>query len=796
MEELLQLDHELTQIKKIMEDLFSFKKEPNFEFLNTNCPLRIDIKKIFLEKLDYYVKIHLISELKKQINKTPKNKESELKLFLFIKSGLVKLYNHFIKFLETVDKKKNLNLTFQIKPLITRKIVYDVIEELKINDYYKLYFENLLFYYKEICLENLSKKKDGQSKQDIFKINCLDNYLGIKKLSERPFSKTRTKFYLDFLNNLYDYKNFFLSEQYNFLNNKIKEFIDSILKNENHLKSGRVNIQHLLEDFHRLYVKNYLLWIFSIMEIPRKKGGEEMCKILKENMIKLFLRSISSHVFSFLLNYQNFKPILENLSTSLKKNNYLEDLTSTLNKEINTKLLKPSITTIEIIKFYINLLKFWSNIQTNYQLLNSLTTSVKKYFLSRENALRCIISLWLREIKNNKILLNSEENMINVPINDEREFFSDEDFVSEENQIEFMILKSKKTDKFKFKKSNIKTLLIDLYGSREIFITEYEHFLAEKILYFKNINKIDELKTLDFLMNYLKNSSKFTRCDVLKSDLEFSDKITDSFQKRNMRTNKFYKFLIVSKSFWPINYDLDNFELPKIDRYKWYKDFEKFFMSSENNKKKIELHYNIGKVELEIELNKKNILAICTPLNALLLFMVNDYEDGVSLKKMSETFKLDENFIKNKMVFWVSNQIIVEKKSDFTLNLEASTNLNDIINKNTDENLETKFFVNNNYNLNEEIIENSEEINEWILSSQEITKVGGQNEVEKSKLENLIISILKSSGAKTSQKIFELLQTIYVKEIPSVFNKNITHKLMEKMVKAKKIHSQGEIYYV
>lgn len=53
-----------------------------------------------------------------------------------------------------------------------------------------------------------------------------------------------------------------------------------------------------------------------------------------------------------------------------------------------------------------------------------------------------------------------------------------------------MVQKSKKTanNKVKFKKSNVKTLLIDLYGSRDSFLEEYEIFMAEKILYFKTIN--------------------------------------------------------------------------------------------------------------------------------------------------------------------------------------------------------------------------------------------------------------------------------------------------------------------
>ena len=106
MEEILELDNELTHIKKIMEILFSFKKEPNFQYLNNGKPLRVDLKKIFLEKFDNYVEIHLVTELEKKINKCSNTKESKLKLFIFISKGLTRLYNHFITFFRKCRQSK------------------------------------------------------------------------------------------------------------------------------------------------------------------------------------------------------------------------------------------------------------------------------------------------------------------------------------------------------------------------------------------------------------------------------------------------------------------------------------------------------------------------------------------------------------------------------------------------------------------------------------------------------------------------------------------------------------------
>ena len=71
--------------------------------------------------------------------------------------------------------------------------------------------------------------------------------------------------------------------------------------------------------------------------------------------------------------------------------------------------------------------------------------------------------------------------------------------------------------KVKFRKSDIKSLLIDLYGSKEEFISEYENYLAEKILKFENFDINEEKRILNFLQNHLKNPN-ISRCNVILND--------------------------------------------------------------------------------------------------------------------------------------------------------------------------------------------------------------------------------------------------------------------------------------
>jgi len=116
-----------------------------------------------------------------------------------------------------------------------------------------------------------------------------------------------------------------------------------------------------------------------------------------------------------------------------------------------------------------------------------------------------------------------------------------------------LIQKSKiANEKYRYKKSNIKTLLIDLYGSKEVFLQEYENIIAENILYFKNINLVQEFENVKFLKRHLK-SSHITRCNILQEDLNTSASLIRKFRSMN-EGNEEIDFKVASKSFWPINY--------------------------------------------------------------------------------------------------------------------------------------------------------------------------------------------------------------------------------------------------
>lgn len=90
---------------------------------------------------------------------------------------------------------------------------------------------------------------------------------------------------------------------------------------------------------------------------------------------------------------------------------------------------------MQIIRFYLNLIKFWSQLGSELNFLSQITREIKSYFLKREDTLRCIISVWIAELYSNENT-KKEQQYINVPINDEGENSSDQDENSQLSEIE------------------------------------------------------------------------------------------------------------------------------------------------------------------------------------------------------------------------------------------------------------------------------------------------------------------------------------------------------------------------
>jgi hypothetical protein len=530
---------------------------------------------------------------------------------------------------------------------------------------------------------------------------------------------------------------------------------------------------------------------------------EDLTKSLKILLQRLFIKFIEKYLSHIIESFDHNIAIIADLKKALNEVGNFEEFAVALETNVIHPLISISKSTDTLLAFYINLLKFWSSLDHDFQILQKSTYALKRYLISREDALRCIIDKWVRELKgkdkNSPSLIHHP---IAVPIGDDKEDATDPEN-SEDSDVDFHIVNSKKeSSKLKYKKCDVKTLLVDLYGSKEKFLKEYENYLAEKLLMFEEINPREEGENIQLLKKNLKLNNTVTKWDVLVLDMQTSESITNEFHTTALDAQNCH-FLITSKTFWPINYDADSFSVDKLPIAKIQKDFRDLY-TVKNKPRTVTFHNNLGKVELDFKINDKVITAKCQPVHAALISLFSEpayFDSGVRLSDIVKLLDCTPEYVQQKMHFWINHNIVKERNiSAGQFNARSLTNIGEagLRNQSDDapENDDLVYSINKEYIGPDVQLVDKDDENEMIIKGFDQAKGDEQSLQTKAKIEQLIKTILQGSGAKTQSKIYELLQKLYASDMPPTLTSVIFGKILSKMVRKNMIHQQGEIFYV
>ena len=781
--EIQELDNQFTLIYTTIAEVLTFRGEFNKNNINSIKNTIIDIKPIFLSKLENYLQIHLIPEINKQLAINPQ------KLTVVFKE-LIKMIQHlnvFIKLIKS-SKAESQKLEAETAELIRENIsTHTNLLSLR-KDMVAVLWKDYNVQIKRALTEMLKTDvNDGKRFNIQYLMKNVDHFVRSKISYHDALQIKKFLILIGYTNNQFE------RILLDYLNELSFSFIETVFSDHG-LKEKP--IVKLIDMFKKTYIIGFADW-FTNESKANLYQKERITQSISETYNQLIVRKLSLKLFEYVFEYPTYSDRLSEMKNIINSKENLTEFTEPILRDINTKLLTISSSTKEIISFYINLLKFWSNVNKNYKILQKLTTSIKNYFLERKDALRYILDIWIAEVgekKKRESQRRDDSCLINIPIAENNDFVSDD----EPSDFDFVMEQEKKdSDKFKFKKSDVKTLLINLYGSREKFLLEYENFISEKILKFEIENVKEEFDNLNFLKDQLKNSEYKSKSEVLMNDLESSKNITRDFHDSVPESAK-YHVMVLSKMFWPVNYEYEDFDISECHYLKFLDHFNEYYLDQTKNKR-VKFHHNIGEVELEIESHGVCVDVRCQPINAILLMEVQEAgEFGISIQELADKLKTEVSYIKKKMQFWVHKKIIKMVKKKDQENPKSIAQLDDLDDKQNIAMLNKAesylYLLNNDFIPTEELIVNDEDFNEQIQLRENTDAEGNENSTIK--IENYIINILSKSGVKPVDKLFDLLKHIYKNHIPRTFDIKCLQKLVNKMLKKKQIMKRGKMYYV
>ncbi|XP_022655951.1 anaphase-promoting complex subunit 2-like isoform X2 [Varroa destructor] len=356
-------------------------------------------------------------------------------------------------------------------------------------------------------------------------------------------------------------------------------------------------------------------------------------------LLDIFIDFRAGQLFDMIVDFPDSQPALEDLRDCIAKVRSVDKLVAKLREAMERRLFHPGVKTADIITAYVSTIKALRILDPSGVILQSVCEPLSLYLKSRDNrdnTVRIIVSSLTDE---NNVELSAELAKCSQkgPIDsyggssDDEEGDGDWQRWVPHARVSKMI-----------RSSDIITLLVNIYGSKEVFVEEYASLLAERLL----------------------NGTSDTHKEILYMELL---KIIEEKLQGQLRIP--FDVLVVSVQFWP---ELKE-ETLKIPR-EVTEDFDKFRKEYEilNGNRTVNLKPQLGYVDLDVEMDDGTCKTFkCSTGQAALINLFHEHNQW-KMSDIASTLECSRITVKRWASFWVSTGILREAAGGETLVVAAS----------------------------------------------------------------------------------------------------------------------------
>ncbi|XP_063910083.1 anaphase-promoting complex subunit 2 [Zophobas morio] len=432
----------------------------------------------------------------------------------------------------------------------------------------------------------------------------------------------------------------------------------------------QAHIQKICKDsFDTSHLESLEKWLQSVIISWLKKIYYYDCANRSERFINEFDQKLISYLynaytkiridqlFNIIIEYPDSLPALEDLRLCLPKTDLKPHLTKTLQKAMETRLLHPGVSTSDVLTAYVATIRSLRILDPCGLLLETITQPIHRYLRSREDTIRCVVSSLTEEGPNDlaEELVRGEAVQVdeNTPVDDGVEDWE----TWTPDPVDGVTSKTSGLPRT----SDIISMLVNVYGSKELFVNEYRTLLADRLLSQYSCDTEKEIRYLE-LLKLRFGDSQLHYCEVMLKDIADSKRINQHIkQDLNYSEDDIpMSAMIVSAQFWP------PFKDEKLELHKRLaKQMEKYTSAFETLKGSRTLCWktHLGIVDLEIELADRSLSLSVSPVHATILMHFQDHKSW-SLDALSKVMHVPSTILRRKLSFWQSHGVITEREPD------------------------------------------------------------------------------------------------------------------------------------
>ncbi|NXX83487.1 ANC2 protein, partial [Urocolius indicus] len=357
-------------------------------------------------------------------------------------------------------------------------------------------------------------------------------------------------------------------------------------------------------------------------------------------------------LFSIIRDFPESKPAVEDLKFCLERTNQRQQLLSSLKSALEMRLLHPGVNTSDIITLYISAIKALRELDPSMVILEVACEPIRKYLRTREDTVRQIVAGLTGDAEGSGDLANELSKADPVTLENGQE--SDDDISDPEDWVPDPVDADPGKSSSKRRSSDIISLLVSIYGSKDLFINEYRTLLADRLLHQFNYSAEREIRNVELLklrfgeaqMHYCEVMLKVTTSKLL---LASSPGCLSSVAKGKDLGKTQKKSLLGNQRCVGVDGPAGRGAFALM----WH--FSLFQAMRTLNWK-----HHLGLVSLEVELADRSLSLSVSPVHAAIILHFQT-KSTWTLTELSEVLKVPVTSLKRKMTLWLQQGVLREE---------------------------------------------------------------------------------------------------------------------------------------
>lgn len=369
-------------------------------------------------------------------------------------------------------------------------------------------------------------------------------------------------------------------------------------------------------------------------------------------------------LFNIIIEFPESQAALEDLKDCLERTNLKSKVIHSLKSSMEKRLLHPGVETTQILTAYISAIKALRVLDPTGYILQLVCEPVCKYLRTREDTVRSIVS----NLTDDSCAELEGELVKFTPIAVEDSFMSDDDDEDWQNwrpaplgnEQAVQVSKGART-------SDIVSMLVNIYGSKKLFASEYQVLLANRLLSGTCADTEREVRYLECLKLRF-GEAQLHACEVMLRDLADSRRLNAHLASGDIpdytKGEVDVSAIVVSAQFWPTFKD-EKLVLPppvqaSLDRY------TRAFETIKGNRT-LQWRPNLGQVVLEIDTGTRTLQLTVSPMHATLIYHFQE-KPRWTLDELSAVTQASSTLVRRKLALWQGQGILWEESPGvFTL---------------------------------------------------------------------------------------------------------------------------------